>query len=334
MTNTTNKPEKSSKEKIKNEAPLLRGSLKLEASSATPIVTAGTEFSIFLVIRNPFPVPVTIYSTETHIPVELSDQIWTRNKFNEIHNDRIKQGEKAINLWDKTVLKFKHIFQDVILWVNPPKSPRVAIAVSPETQSTIEPITKSFVIEGSVNSQRDAVFGDQWNLDFKGLGQDEIRKIFWDINEYQHGRRPVTLRPGDSVVQHFVLKTTRWLTFTPIAHTFQIQVRYEIDGNAHTDTIPFALNIRAATASTLIGAIIGSMLGAIVNPQNSLTDSVQVGRILLTSSIFAVIIVVAFARKNSVQQIVSVEDFWGGIFIGFLVGYSGESFIGSVLGSK
>jgi len=332
--NSTPKKNPKTHPKAKSDIPLLRGSLKLEASSATPIVTAGIEFSIYVIIRNPFPVPVTIYSTETHIPVELSDEIWKRNRLNSLLVERAKEISQATSLRHKIVAKTKHILHDFSMWVKPPKSPRVAIAVSPEVQSTIESLEKPITVNRDINSQGDVIFGNQWNLDFSEMTTEEIRQIFWDINEYKQGKQPVTLRPGDSVVQHFILKTTRWLTFTPIAHTFQIQVRYEVDGSAHTDTIPFALNIRAATASTLIGAIIGSVLGALVNPKNTLTNVAQVGQLLLTSSIFAVIIVVAFARKNNVQQIVSVEDFWGGIFIGFLVGYSGESFINSVLGSK
>ncbi|NEQ77883.1 MAG: hypothetical protein F6K24_29775 [Okeania sp. SIO2D1] len=42
-------------------------------------------------------------------------------------------------------------------------------------------------------------------------------------------------------------------------------------------------------------------------------------------------IIVAFARKSNVQQVVSVKDFWGGIFTGFLVGYTGEEFVKSLL---
>jgi hypothetical protein len=52
-----------------------RGALKLEASTSTPLTSAGNEISIYVVIRNPFPVPVVIYSTETHIPVEITDEL-------------------------------------------------------------------------------------------------------------------------------------------------------------------------------------------------------------------------------------------------------------------
>ena len=37
----------------------------------------------------------------------------------------------------------------------------------------------------------------------------------------------------------------------------------------------------------------------------------------------SIAVVVAFARKSSAQPLVSVEDFWGGLVIGFTVGYFG-----------
>jgi hypothetical protein len=39
--------------------------------------------------------------------------------------------------------------------------------------------------------------------------------------------------------------------------------------------------------------------------------------------------VVFLARKSDAQSFVSVEDFWGGMLMGFLVGYTGTSFFGT-----
>jgi hypothetical protein len=323
------------KTSTKPSEPQLRGALKLEVSTSTTIVSAGTEFSIYVVIRNPFPVPVTIYSTETHIPVELSDEIWRQTEKVKLKQERIKQLGEMKNESKKFFMNVGYRLSDLSTWIRPPASPRVAIAVTPEVQEAISRPLANIVIDGDVTTSDgdiELIAGSKWDLNFSDLSPDEVRTMLWDINEYIQGRKPVVLHTGDSIVKHFILKTSRWLTFTPIAHTFQIQVRYEIDGQTHVDTVPFSLSIRAATASALIGAVFGSILGSVVNSKLALNDIQSALRVFLTSSIFAVIIVVAFARKNNVQQIVSVEDFWGGIFIGFLVGYSGETFINSVIG--
>jgi len=51
----------------------VRGNLSILVSSSEPVVTASGDFSIFVEIRNPFDVPVTVYSVQTHIPTELVD---------------------------------------------------------------------------------------------------------------------------------------------------------------------------------------------------------------------------------------------------------------------
>ena len=262
-----------STEKAEDNTTLLRGALKLETSTSTPVISAGSEFSIYVIIRNPFPVPVTIYSTETHIPIELSDEIWRKTKVIKLKQERLETLNKLQQPFQKLIFRTSCWFSDVYNWLRPDPGPRVAIAVSPEVQEKImrqEPTSISLNASQEVTVSGDVVGRDKWMLDFAELSSDEIRQILWDINEYIAGRQPVILRPGDSLVKHFVLKTTRWLAFAPIAHTFQIQVRYEVDGKAHIDTVPFSLSIRAAMASSLIGAVFGSILGSFVNKQTGL----------------------------------------------------------------
>ncbi len=300
------------------------GALKLEVSTATPMITAGDEFSIYVIIRNPFPVPVIIHSTETHIPVELSDQIWKKTTLEKI---KLEQSKKLENLKgfkrfrEKTNMFFNSLFKN-----NKLKSPRVAIAVGTEIT---EPHSKENIIQISGNENQ--VYMNNWQLNFANLTAEEIEKRLWQINNFIQGKQPITLRLGDAVVRHFILKTNKVLMFKPISHTFQIQVNYEVDELNHIDTIPYSLNIRAAASSSMTGAIIGSVLGTLVNSSVNFNDLYSLSKTFLTGIIFAFILVVAFARKNNVQQIVSIEDFWGGLFIGFMVGYSGETFVKSVL---
>jgi hypothetical protein len=42
-------------------------------------------------------------------------------------------------------------------------------------------------------------------------------------------------------------------------------------------------------------------------------------------------VVVAFARKRDTQPILSIEDFWGGLFIGAMTGYTGKSALNQIL---
>ncbi len=75
-------------------SPMIRGSLKIEISTSTNLISAGKEFSIYVVIHNPFDVPITLHRTETHIPVELSDEIARFKRDNRI---RVEQNEVLSN---------------------------------------------------------------------------------------------------------------------------------------------------------------------------------------------------------------------------------------------
>jgi hypothetical protein len=59
----------------------------------------------------------------------------------------------------------------------------------------------------------------------------------------------------------------------------------------------------------------------------SLTSHAQTGSQIATAFAVAILatlaVVIAFARKTTAQPIVSVEDFWGGVLIGFSVGFFG-----------
>lgn len=319
--------------KDNQEGAMIRGALKVDVSTSTNLVSAGKEFSIYVVIHNPFDVPITLHNTETHIPVELSDKIAEFRHNTNRAKEQKKFLEKTESFFKRVVKQIEFRIHDIIEKKNFRKTHRVAEAVGVEYERTLAKTDPANLTVGSdLTVQNDFILGNKWDLDFANLPKDDIRQILWDIEQYMQGKSPTILQPGNSVVRHFVLKTTNWLLFAPLAHTFQIQVTYDVTGKYQTDTIPFSLNIQASMFSALVGSVIGSLLGSFVRTPPQLTSSLEISRIMLTSAIFAVIIVVAFARKSNVQQIVSVEDFWGGVFIGFLTGYAGESFISSILG--
>lgn len=76
---------------LKMGAPV-RGSLRLTVSTSSPQVTAGSDFSIFVVIQNPFDVPITIHQVQTHIPVELIDVNGLRMDFAKRENETKSRG--------------------------------------------------------------------------------------------------------------------------------------------------------------------------------------------------------------------------------------------------
>jgi hypothetical protein len=379
------------KEKDLSES--VRGALKLEASTSTPLTLAGEEISIYVVIRNPFLVPVKIYSTETHIPVSLVDELGRKRARKQLKEDRKKEikavgkEEQSTNLSNtiptettnlaspkeihpiiieliKFSLRLKFLLfdlaQPLIRFFQPNTGDRVAIAVSPEEEDSDVDFRRYKVnIKGDIGGAVAIASHYAADVDIYGDVGGELRvasqtgsrvNIYGDVGgevrfaganiddptTEKEKTAGIVLQPGDSLVKHFVLKTTKWLFFPPINHTFQIQVRYEVDEKPHIDTLPFSINIRAPMRSSIVGALIGGFFGHMARDSNNLSGLITFDKQLLIgllrTIIFSLIVIVAFARKSSVQQVVSVEDFWGGVFTGFLVGYTGEEFIKSVLG--
>jgi hypothetical protein len=293
----------------------VRGSLRLNINTSSPQVTAGSDFSIFVVIQNPFDVPITIQQVQTHIPIELID----------INGYRLDIARREREIASSNF--FRDIYESLKYQLTSRKSHSgIAIAVGTDFDPTIE--RDLFNVSTSVESMGagSSIVGVQFSFP-ENPSTEELDQIFRRIFDYRKGLIPVQLQPGDSIVKQFVLRTRHWLFFTPLTHKFQIQVNYTGDGADHTDTIAYEQNIRSTMSSMAIGAgsgaIIGTLLRSLSASPETVSNTGSTLRAFVASILASFAVVLAFARKSSTQPIVSVEDFWGGALIGFTVGYLG-----------
>lgn len=155
---------------------------------------------------------------------------------------------------------------------------------------------------------------------------------------------PVELQPGNSTVRVFTIRTSNAIFFAPSLYNLNLAVEYEIDGKLNHDTVAYQMNVRAPLSAMISGSIIGSVIGYLVRaakdetvirgliaPEDQYTRfQFAVG--LLTAVLVAGIVVVAFARKKEAQPILSIEDFWGGLFVGFLSAYGGGGLLDRLMG--
>jgi hypothetical protein len=304
------KPEGATAEKGKSA---IRGSLRLEISAATPAITSGANFSIFVTIQNPFDVPVTIYQVLTHIPVELYD----------ISSLRIYRARSSETRTRSRTTEFL----DRVLGRDIENSQNgVAVAVgpefSPETQSSAITIAQHVGAMGAESSIQGIAFNFPQNPKL-----EDLDRIYLRLDGMRKGQVPVTLQPGDTLVRQFVLRTRRMLFFSPLAYSFRIQVNYAMDEQDHYDTVSYNVNIRSSLTSVSVGSICGALIGSVLKAlSTNKTGGVGVWDGLnaaLIAALASLAVVIAFARKASAQPIVSVEDFWGGALIGFSVGFFG-----------
>jgi len=147
------------------------------------------------------------------------------------------------------------------------------------------------------------------------------------------------LQPGNKAVFRLTLQTKSEIFFKPMQYVLRYSVNFFIHPPSHrdqetsqcTNTIAQKLVIRAPLRSVMLGAAVGGFIGAVVKIFQSfdsveLTVSSQQLITVLTSVILSAMAVVFLARKSDTQSLVTVEDFWGGLVVGFLVGYAGVTF--------
>ncbi len=112
-----------------------------------------------------------------------------------------------------------------------------------------------------------------------------------------------------------------------------------MDGKSNQDSVPYKLNVRAPLAALIYGSIVGSLCGYLVRDifeqrglekiiaQPTAATMLPWVIALLGNVILGVIVVIAFARKRDAQPILAIEDFWGGLFVGVIAGYTGKSLL-------
>jgi hypothetical protein len=154
-----------------------RGSLRLTASASSAQVAAGSDFSIFVNIHNPYDVPITVYKVDTHIPIELLD----------VNGQRLERARRAKNAqsdsWRKRLLNW---FGD---WLaNRDTYSGVAIAVGTDfnpdqVKSFVEMATNIGDIRGG---QDVSIVGLQLNFPTNPTAKD-LDRIFARITDYQKG---------------------------------------------------------------------------------------------------------------------------------------------------
>lgn len=166
------------------------------------------------------------------------------------------------------------------------------------------------------------------------------------------------LQPGSTAVYTAVLNVTRSLVFSPSKFRMQFNVIYtfqarqtQLEGSTletlgqpevHANTVSTDISIRPSVYSVMTGASFGGFFGAVgrilqvTNPESwskfVASDLLGLSTTVLVSVILSAIAIVFLVRKSDAQSFVSIEDFWGGLLVGFLVGYTGTSFFEELTG--
>ncbi|MEO1664727.1 MAG: hypothetical protein AAFU54_08820 [Chloroflexota bacterium] len=152
------------------------------------------------------------------------------------------------------------------------------------------------------------------------------------------------LQQGNTDVWTIRLGTIGGLLFIPAQYNLQFNVIYgftsdilnddlQNETNLFVNTTSKSLSIRTSMIALIVGAFLGGIAGAIARElqigntrwQDVIIKAGLSGILSLAAVIFA-------ARKADTQAFISVEDFWGGAVVGFVIGFSGTAAFQDITG--
>ncbi|NIM13164.1 MAG: hypothetical protein GTO45_13680 [Candidatus Aminicenantes bacterium] len=339
----------------------IRGALKTQISTSTETITAGQEFSIFVNIQNPFEVPIAVKGVSTHLPTEFID---VEQKIRELQavdiENQLREIEDAGHLVDlepsstpiipRQKSKMSKWLQGISINVGPFKidfnrRKTFAPAIARDLKSSKDQV----MIQGRVGLNIPFLnltsfikkdLKDERAIDSKKKHWQERleveRKKYQNALEYLkvNDNSKTVLQPGNSTTNVFTLKSKRTSFFKPSSYLLHIEVVYEIEGIENIDTIDFKLTVKSSIRDMVFGAIVGSFAGWFVKNSAKFKWDISTLVNLAISLVFAAMVVIIFARKKEVQPIIAIEDFWGGIALGFLVSYSGQGILNGLFSSS
>ena len=337
---------------VASQAPI-RGAIKVAISTSSDTLVAGQDFSIFVTIRNPFEVPLVLHSIATYLPTELLDAdkhlrdlqvIDIQEQLAELEDARRSLGQPPTGFiphpswaWIPKPLRnltpiqlrvpgFQFAFGSASL------GPTIARDLTTDAQFPIKiPLPAS--VAQTIKSKS-----------VKDMDEEETRVYVRSINEEMQQYRDAmaaldnvttpakTLQPGNSTTRTFTIRSKKAIWFRPASYRLQIEVEYAIGGIRNIDTIEDPIQVKASLTSMVIGAVIGGLGGWFTSQASTATAAPDTVLSLTVSLVMAAMSVVLFARKKEVQPIITVEDFWGGVALGFLVAYSGPKMIATLAG--
>ncbi|MGW6423131.1 hypothetical protein ACWF82_10680 [Nocardia sp. NPDC055053] len=344
--------------------PLQRGLLDLSVDLSVPEVYSGSDFTVYLHIKNPFETSVWISAVELSLPTQLA---WRSTE------TAGRREDPSGTQWEKEVLRGLRDREGTI------KKLRNQLRKLPNDEDN-DPLRRR--IEGEVrelSAEIDSAHrllrqGQTANVDaddganIRYFGPLEHLNVTASRNSTVsiHSQpdeservplvgslpRGTALEPGCTDVWTIRLGTGRNPLFLPAKYHLQLTVIYQTqpllpnDDHAvvspqtprtYSNTTSLTVAVKAALWKVMLGGGLGGSLGSAArtlqdNQAGGSVVSGQTASALLLAVLLSGVAIVFAARKADAQSFVTVEDFWGGLLVGFLIGYSGTAAFSGITG--
>ncbi|MGK3995205.1 hypothetical protein [Sorangium sp. So ce1024] len=322
-------------------------------STSTDALVAGQDFSIFVTVQNPFEAPLALRRVSTALPTELVDvdRQWTEQ--------RIRRIEEQLAGLDDTARAFapggaslgarlRRVVRRLLRRRSPgraaaPGAPAIARDLRRAGGEAALAATE-LPAGSSAGFRVQAQAARGWDDAAEPVGPvesiaappgllgDDATALRRTLRSLEAPDPPAVLQAGNSTARAFTVRSRRALWFRAASYRLLIEVEYEIDGASNLDTIEHVLKVSASLGSMIGGAVVGGVGGWFAARGSDARLDAEAGVSLAASLVLVAMAVVLLARKRDVQPILAIEDFWGGVAVGFLIAYAGPSLFAGLFG--
>ena len=143
----------------------------------------------------------------------------------------------------------------------------------------------------------------------------------------------MSVLPTESTSYSFKAIVSKWLFVSGGELVFPGRIKYRYKDAIHCAPFDVRFTLRPPLVANGIGAIVGSLLGSSARSLKEQGSAffhnlgIEFLPAMVLAGILAVIAVIYSSRRTSESQpILTVEDFWGGLIVGFMIGYVGQEF--------
>ena len=318
------------------------GLLDLDVDLSVPEVYAGSDFTVYLHVKNPFGRPVWIKSVELSLPAQLSARQIVKTTDRRLERQQranVKFVQNVITGRESRIRELRNSDHDG-------SHDEEIEALEEDNRIDLGRLIGGATVrsrsDSSVRLDRartpsiliDARSGGSIRIDdYQGMMEPERVPLLQSLP------KGAALQPGSTEVSTIRLGTGRNPFFVPARYHLQITVIYGLEPEEvkerklYSNTASFTIPVRAALWSVLLGGVLGGIFGSLgraLQGYGSIGGLIgQHGGVVAGALTLAVILsgaaVVFGARKADSQSFITVEDFWGGVLVGFLIGYSGTA---------
>ena len=193
--------------------------------------------------------------------------------------------------------------------------------------------------DSAFNARREAPWhlrsfqGSPWKKAAQPPGQ-----VMFFANLANPNEAVVSVLPSESTSYSFKALVPKWLFVSGGELVFPARIKYRYKQAIHYAPFEVKFTLRPPLVANGIGAVVGALLGsgarALKDDGSAAFQRAGVefaAATLLACILAAVSVVYSSRRTGDSQPILTVEDFWGGLIVGFMVGYLGSNFFQQVV---